>query len=172
MGHFEATELMKDFEAFFAEMPDFVEVGLLGRVRFVREYPDKNLRIYIVAPLSRSATGLISCISRHPSITFEIQHNKKTRLEFGDSRAIEGWQKIAKKKIRNLEKLIKGSQPCTNHYCEGVHTYPIIDSAMQGKLEATGLVVYECPKCKYKKETKYGIGLKNVISRCLKPLKK
>lgn len=174
MDHLEAAVLMKEFQAFFGEIPGFVEVDFTrGRVRFVHDYPEKNLRIYVAAPILKQGPDFFIRIPGQLFITFEIQHNKKTCLEFRDSRAIEGWQQIARKKIETLQKLIEGSRPCSDPDCKGAYPRPIEESTRQGKPRPTRYVIYECTgRCEIRTETKYGIGLKEAVSRYLKPLKK
>jgi hypothetical protein len=162
-----ATALLHEFQLFFAGIPGFVQVKLDGRIRFIWEVPQKNLRILVTTPVVCYASETVDLASGL-HIEFAVQYDRKTCLEFQDSRVIQRrsgvdeWKKVTTDKVATLIELIEDIEMCPR--CQ-IFPYPFEDSAPQGRPYSTHFVWCRCPGCKQKYETKYGTGLRTSISR-------
>lgn len=173
--------LLSFFQTLFAGIPGFLEnkdEPIPGRVRFIRDYPEKSIRIVVTTPIKRFQSGLSSPVSFDlvpgMRIFFAIQHyNNKNHLNFRDSRvtSTDTWTEITGKKAKTLVELVDGIKLCPGSECTGLYPFPFVETAPQGKPESTRFVWCKCLKCRMKQETPYGKGLRTNISRHL-PKKK
>jgi hypothetical protein len=171
--------LLSYFQAIFADVlvPGFVENNddaTVGRVRFTRDYPEKNMRVVVTAPIKRFKSGTLSPVSYEFTpgmrIFFTIHHSdNKHHFAFRNSRVNNtgAWIEVTTKKVLTLVALIDGIKMCSGSECTGLYPFPVVDTAPQGKPESTRFVWCKCLKCHRKEETAYGTGLKTAISQYL-----
>lgn len=168
--------LLALFQKLFAGIPGFMENKddpIPGRVRFVREYPEKSLRIVVTTPIKKFQSGLSTPVSlelvRGMRISFTIQHyNKKNHLDLRDSKVAhidDKWASITERKATTLIELADGLNKCTSSKCTDLFYFPFWEAAPQGKPELTRFVWCKCLKCRRRDDTAFGTGLRTSLSQ-------
>lgn len=161
-----ASYYQEDFQAFFSELPGFKENAQAKKMRFIRNFPRKKIRIIVTMPILQPKNGPASVISGL-HIEFAVEFNGKTCLEFRDSRVLIGWKKITTRKINTLIDLIKTAPLCP--ICRSL-MYPRKSTDNQVNPKGTSFVWHTCSgeKCHNNVPTPYRTGLKTAISDYLK----
>ncbi len=173
--HRSPSLLLASFQALFADIPGFVENKedtIPKRIRFVKDCPEKSLRIVVTTPIKMSQSGLSSPILPElisgMRIFFTIRHyDNKRHFDFRASRITntDAWADVTSRKARTLVELVDGINMCPK--CIDQYPFPVVDTAPQGRPKSTRFVWCECLTCHRKDETEYGTGLKTAISRYL-----
>jgi hypothetical protein len=160
------NELRSDFRAFFYDLKEFKEDINTKKMRFIREFPEKKLRIIVTVPIHYHTSCDVDVVTGL-HIEFAVEFDGKTCLEFQDSRAVDGWTKTTMEKIKTLVDLVAFATTCPR--CESL-TYPHKSMDNQVHPKGTQFVWYTCDgkKCITNIPTPYGIGLKTAVSRYLK----
>lgn len=140
-----------------------------GKITFVREFPEKNLQIVVVAPLFVAQDIFYSLSGLY--IHFEVQLlDGEKCLELIDSRFFcqgKWWQSIIKKKIDALVAMIEDIPRCPRCTEKIVYLYPVQRAEAQVAPDPTTFVQYRCPECKTVTNSTFGKGIKANLHRYL-----
>ena len=165
-----AKSLFYIFMIFFGGIPGFVEKRDSGRITFVREFPEKNLKIVVTAPLIIDARNIFYSLSGL-YIHFEVQSADEKCLELIDSRVFPNyprkWQPIVKKKIDALVAMIEDIPRCPRCAEKIVYPYPVQRAEAQVAPDPTTFVQYRCPECKTMTNSTFGKGIKENLHQYL-----
>lgn len=165
--------LLALFQKLFAGIPGFLkndDEPVPGRICFIRDYPEKSIRIVVTTPIKKHPSGALENIGKRLRISFAIyHHDNKNFLQFRDSiiTSSSKWIHITSKKTKTLVELVDEIKMCSGSECTELYPFPFVGTASQGKPESTRSVWCECLNCRAKQETAYGTGLKSAISRYL-----
>lgn len=148
--------------SFFLSIPGYFNgKDKQGRLIFVKKFPQKNLQITVTTPYTFSKNNDIGGLENGLRIRFSIQDSGKTCLTLRDSRMINGWEKIASKKMQALFNMIVDIPECPQ--CHRFHLRPIQRKEAQANPRGTNFVQYECPKTGYVINSNFGAGIKSAL---------